>query len=115
MESIPAYDESGICPAPVPWDLSGTAIDAYSDENTPDFCDLSCNSVIGLRLRQSWSLPNVENGLLQCISSLERFNPEVILIRLRVASESALCDNLEEFSFSAINCNDVNFLRWAVM
>ncbi|MEE2919130.1 MAG: PKD domain-containing protein [Bacteroidota bacterium] len=110
MESIPAYDESGICPAPVPWDLSGTAIDAYSEENTPDFCDLSCNSVIGLRLRQSWSLPNVENGLLQCISSLGRFNPEVIPYPdLRVASESALCDNLEEFSFSAINCNDVNF------
>ena len=36
MESIPAYDESGIVCAR-PWDLSGTAIDAYSEENTPDF------------------------------------------------------------------------------
>ena len=39
-----------------------------------------------------------------------RFDVEVVPFpELQIATEGALCDNLEQFTFSAINCNDVNF------
>ena len=110
VESIPEYPSNGICPTPVPWDLTGSGYTAYSEETTPEFCGVTCNSTVGMRLQQSWSLPNVEGNLLQCISSVEIFNLDIVPFPdLQITSESALCENLEEFSFSAVNCNDVNF------
>ena len=107
MDEIPADTEGGVCPTPFPWDLSGSGFATASTDSDPVFCDVTCTSTIGMRLQQSWTLPTVEDSLLQCTSPLVRHELEVVPFPdLQIATEGALCDNLDEFTFTAFNCND---------
>ena len=109
VDEIPSDIEGAICSTPYPWDLTGSGFVAFSTNDEPEFCD--AHQLDGWHaLAQSWPLPTVEDGLLQCTSPLVRFDVEVVPFpELQIATEGALCDNLEQFTFSATNCNDVNF------
>ena len=107
VDEIPSDTEGAVCSAPFPWDLSGSGFVAVSTDDDAVFCDVTCTSTIGMRLQQSWTLPTVEDSLLQCISPLVRHELEVVPFPdLQIATEGALCDNLDEFTFTASNCND---------
>ena len=107
LDEIPADTEGEVCPTPFPWDLSGSGFATASTDSDPVFCDVTCTSTIGMRLQQSWTLPTVEDSLLQCTSPLVRHELEVVPFPdLQIATEGALCDNLDEFTFTAFNCND---------
>ena len=107
VDEIPAETEGGVCPTPFPWDLSGSGFATASTDSDPVFCDVTCTSTIGMRLQQSWTLPTVEDSLLQCTSPLVRHELEVVPFPdMQIATEGALCDNLDEFTFTAFNCND---------
>ena len=108
VDEIPSDIAGGVCPTPFPWDLGGSGFEAVSTDSDPLFCDVNCTSTIGMRLQQSWTLATVEDSLLQCTSPLVRHELEVVPYpELQITSEGALCDNLDEFTFSAFNCNDL--------
>ncbi len=107
MDEIPADTDGDVCSTPFPWDLSGSGFNTASTDSDPVFCDVTCNSTVGMRLQQSWTLPTVEDSLLQCTSPVVRFELEVVPFPdLQIATEGALCDNLDEFTFTAFNCSD---------
>ena len=68
VDEIPSDIEGAICSTPYPCDLTCSGFVAFSKNYEPEFCDVTCNSTVGMRLQQSWPLPTVEDGLLQCTS-----------------------------------------------
>ena len=94
-DEIPADVDGEPCSTPFPWDLDGSGFAAFSTESDPSFCDVTCNSTVGMRLQQSWTLPTVEDSLLQCTSPLVRYALEVVPYpEMQITSEGALVRQL---------------------
>ena len=107
VELIPSDTEGVVCSTPFAWDLDGSGYVATSTAIDPEFCDVTCNSTVGMRVQQSWVLPTVADSLLQCTSPLVRFQLEVVPYpEIEITTSDALCDNLENITFFASNCND---------